>query len=289
MILLDGKKLSGEIAERLKVEVAAKKLKPVLAIIQVGEMPASNVYIAHKKAFGERIGAKVVHVMMPENVTQKKLLAKIKALNKDSKIKGIIVQMPIPSHLNKEEVIEAVSPTKDVDGLHSVNAAKVFQDDLSGVTPATPKGVISLLKEYGIEIFGKRALVVGKSLLVGRPAAMLLLREHATVTIAHSKTENLPALCREQDIIVVAVGRAGLITKDCVKKGQVIVDVGTNSINGEKTLEEGGKRKLVGDVAFDEVSKIVYAISPVPGGVGPMTVASLFENLVKVSAFKRQG
>ncbi len=286
-ILLDGKKLSGEIAERLKAEIKRKKLKLTLAIVQVGDLPASSVYIGHKIAYAERIGAKAEHIKLSNNVTEKKLISTIQKLNKDKKVNGIIVQMPFPEHLDKTKVIESVDPKKDVDGLHSVNAAKVFQDDTAGMTPATPKGVISLLKYYGVEMEGKRALVVGKSMLVGRPAAMLLLHEGATVTIAHSKTRDLPKLCREQDIIVSAAGRAGLITRECAKAGQTIVDVGTNAVTGPKELEEGGKRRLVGDVAFAEVSEIVSAISPVPGGVGPMTVASIFENLVRTAEFKR--
>ncbi|MFA6050730.1 MAG: bifunctional 5,10-methylenetetrahydrofolate dehydrogenase/5,10-methenyltetrahydrofolate cyclohydrolase, partial [Candidatus Paceibacterota bacterium] len=238
-IILDGKKLSQEIAERLKAEIKSKKLKLTLAIIQVGDHPASNVYIGHKIRYAENIGAKAMHVRVPENVTEKKLISVIKKLNKDKKVSGIIIQMPFPEHLDKKTIIDTVDPKKDVDGLHSVNAAKVFQDDPTGILPATPKGVISLLKEYGTEMEGKRALVVGKSLLVGRPAAMLLLRENATVTMAHSRTKDLPKLAREHDIIVVAVGRAGLITRECVKAGQVIVDVGTNAVGGPKELEEG--------------------------------------------------
>lgn len=277
-IILDGKKLSGEIAEHLKEEIKRKRLKLTLAIVQVGDLPASNAYIAHKKAYAERIGVNALHILIPNNVSLKKLLATINKLNNDKKVNGIIVQMPFPGHLDRKRVIEAVDPLKDVDGLHSANAVKVFQEDGTGLTPATPKGVISLLKHYGIELSGRRVIVIGKSLLVGRPVAMLLLHENATVTIAHSKTAELPKLCRDHDIIIVAVGRVGLITKDCVKKGQTVVDVGINSMGGSR---------ITGDVAFDEVSKIVNAVSPVPGGVGPMTVASIFENLVRTAELKR--
>lgn len=286
-LILDGKKLSGEIAERLKAEIKRKKLKLTLAIVQVGDVVASNVYIGNKKAYAERIGAIALHIRLPQNVTQKKLLSVVSKLNKDKKVNGIIVQMPIPAHLNKEEVMESIDPRKDVDGLHSVNAAKVFQDDTSGLTPATAKGALSLLKAYNVPIEGRRALVIGKSMLVGRPVAMLLLHEGATVTIAHSKTKDLPKVCRENDIIIVAVGRAGLITKECVKAGHVIVDVGINAVEGKTLPEEGVRQRIVGDVAFDEVSKTVDAISPVPGGVGPMTITSLFENLVKAATLKR--
>ncbi|MES2223832.1 MAG: bifunctional 5,10-methylenetetrahydrofolate dehydrogenase/5,10-methenyltetrahydrofolate cyclohydrolase [Patescibacteria group bacterium] len=284
-MILDGKKLNGEIAEGLKKKIEESGVVPTLAIIQVGNVEESNAYIRHKKNYGERIGANVMHIVLPSDIAEEDLIKKINELNNDNEVNGIIVQLPISKHLDKNKIIESVSPMKDVDGLHSINAGKVFSDDLSGVTPATPKGVISLLKHYGIQIQGKRAVVVGKSMLVGKPVSMLLLREGATVTIAHSKTENLKDVVKENDIVVVAVGRAGLITKEMVREGQVIIDVGTNSVEG-KTLEEIPTRKLVGDVAFDEVKDIVYAISPVPGGAGPMTVASLFENLVEVSLKK---
>lgn len=277
-IILDGKKLSGEIAERLKEEIKRKKLKLTLAIVQVGDLSASNVYIGHKKAYAERIGVKALHVCVPNNVSERRLLRTIDKLNKDKKVNGIIVQMPFPDHLDRKRVIEAVDPHKDVDGLHSVNAAKVFQDDITGIVPATPKGVISLLKHYAIKLEGKRVIVIGKSMLVGRPVAMLLLHDNATVTIAHSRTADLPKICKDHDIIIVAVGRAGLVTREFVKKGQTVVDVGINSMGGSR---------ITGDVEFDKVSKIVGAISPVPGGVGPMTVASLFENLVRTVELKR--
>ncbi len=286
-LILDGRKLSAEIAEGLKAEIKAKKLKLILAIVQVGDVVASNVYIGNKKLYAEKIGAKVLHVKLPEKVSEKKLLAEVAKLNRDKKVNGIIVQMPIPAHIDKDKVIESIDPRKDVDGLHSVNAAKVFQGDLSGAIPATAKGALSLLKHYKIEIEGKRALVIGKSMLVGRPAAMLLLHEGATVTIAHSKTKDLPKLCRDQDIIVVAVGKIGLITKECVKPGQTIVDVGINALEGKALPEEGAKQRIAGDVDFNEVSKIVAAISPVPGGAGPMTITSLFENLVRTAELKR--
>lgn len=283
MILLDGKKLNGEIAEGLKKKIEESGMVPTLAIIQVGNVEESNAYIRHKKNYGERIGAKVIHLTLPIDISEDDLIKKIQQLNNDKSVNGIILQLPIPENLNKRKLIETINPSKDVDGLHSVNQSKIFQGDDSGIIPATPKGVMSLLSEYKIVLEGKRVLVIGRSLLVGRPMSMLLLKENATVTIAHSKTQNLKDLIMENDIVIVAVGKAGLITKDMVKEGQVIVDVGTNSIIGPKTLEEVETRKLVGDVVFEDVKDIVGAISPVPGGVGPMTVASLFENLVDIS------
>lgn len=281
-MILDGKKLNGEIAEKLKIKIEASGVIPTLAIIQIGAIEESDIYIRHKKVFADKIGAKVSHIVLPLDTKELDVLQEIAELNNDDSINGIILQLPIPEHLDKRKLIETIDPKKDVDGLHSVNQSKIFQGDDSGIIPATPKGVMSLLKEYNIPLVGKKAIVVGRSLLVGRPMAMLLLKENATVTIAHSKTQNLAELVKESDIVVVAVGKAGLITKDMVREGQVIVDVGTNSVVG-KTLEEVETRKLVGDVVFGEIEDIVYAISPVPGGVGPMTVASLFENLVEVS------
>jgi methylenetetrahydrofolate dehydrogenase (NADP+)/methenyltetrahydrofolate cyclohydrolase len=285
--ILDGKSLSLTIAAKLKREIENRtksgKRAPTLAIVQVGNLLESSAYIRHKKVFAEKIGAKIFHLELSKDVSEENLIKDIEKLNKDSKIDGIIVQMPLPKHINKHNALEAVDPNKDVVGMHSANQAKIFQGDISGLIPATPKGVMSLLKKYKIKLEGKRALVVGRSLLVGRPMAMLLLKANSTVSIAHRHTKDLAKLVKEHDIVVAAVGKAGLIGKAAVKRGQIIVDVGTNAVKGPKTLEEGVKRRLVGDVDFASVSKIVDAISPVPGGVGPMTVASLFENLVMVA------
>ena len=285
-IILDGKKLSLQIAEKLKKEIKRRGKAPTLAIVQMGDIAESSAYIRHKKIFADKIGAKIFHLELSKDTSEKNLLKDIRVLNKSKRFDGIIVQIPLPKHINKRNAMEAINPKKDVDGMHSQNQAKVFQGDLSGLIPATPKGVMSLLRKYKIPLQGRRALVVGRSLLVGRPMAMLLLKANATVSIAHRKTRNLSKLSREHDIVVVATGVAGLIGKDAVKQGQVIVDVGTNAVKGPKTLEEGVKRRLVGDVKFAEVSKIVSAISPVPGGVGPMTVASLFENLLQAQRQK---
>lgn len=282
MILLDGKKLSNEIAEILRVKIEKSGFIPTLVIVQVGNVEESNVYIKNKKAYADTIGARVLHVRVDENIKEGDLLLKIDELNSDDSVHGIIVQLPIPNHLNKKTIIERISPNKDVDGLHPINAGKIYTDDPSGVMAATPKGIITLLKNYNIQLEGSRVLVVGKSLLVGKPTAMLMLKEGGTVTIAHSKTRNLSDLMREHDIVVVAAGKAGLVTQDFVREGQVIVDVGINSITDGVLLEEIATKKLVGDVCFEEVSKVVSALSPVPGGVGPMTVASLFENLVEI-------
>jgi len=288
--ILDGKKLQDKIAVELKKEVAGLKTVPNLAIVQIGEMPQSSAYIGMKKKFSEKIGAKVHHIILPLGVDQKGVFSVIDELNKRKDIHGIIVQLPIPKHLDRYQIMEAIDPSKDVDGLHSKNSALVYESAYGGkdqknipegLVPATAKGIISLLKENKVKIGGIKTLIIGRSLLVGKPTAMLLLKENATVTVAHSKTKDLNKLCKENDIIIVAAGKAGLIGKGALKKGQVVVDVGTNAVKGGKTLEEHEKIKLVGDVVFKEAEKIVGAISPVPGGVGPMTVASLFQNLLK--------
>ncbi len=288
--ILDGKKLSEEIAKSLKKKISLLKGLPTLAIIQVADEKASNSYIARKKSFADKIGAKVHHIVLSKNISNQALIDLIKELNAREDIHGIIVQLPIPKQLNRYEIMESIDPLKDVDGLNSKNAGLLYESAFGGqdprkvpqgLLPATAKGVLTLLKKNKIQLEGKRALVIGRSLLVGKPVAMLLIRENATVTIAHRKTKNLKELCKESDIIIAAAGKAGLIGKDSLKKGQVVVDVGTNAVKGPKTIEEVAKTKMVGDVNFEEAKKIVAAISPVPGGVGPMTVVSLFENLVE--------
>ena len=286
--ILDGKKLSGEIAVELTKKIAKLKKKPSLAIIQIGNNPESNSYIGRKKAYGEKIGAKVHHFALPNNVTNNSLIKFIKELNERNDIHGIIVQLPIPKTLNKYEIMEAIDYKKDVDGLNSKNTNILYESPFEnidpkkipkGLVPATAKGIVSLLKKNDVDLVGKKVLVVGRSVLVGKPTALLLTAENATVTIAHRYTKDLPKLAKENDIVISAAGKAGLIGKNCLRKGQVIIDVGTNAVAGPKTLEETPKYKMVGDVDFEAAKKIVAAISPVPGGVGPMTVASLFENL----------
>ena len=288
--ILDGKKLSEEIAVELTAKILKLKIKPVLAIIQIGNNPESNSYIGRKKAYGEKIGAKVHHFALPNNISNNSLIKFIKELNERKDIHGTIVQLPIPKTLNKYEIMEAIDHKKDVDGLNSKNTNILYESPFEnfkpkkipkGLVPATAKGIVTLLKKNNIALVGKKVLVVGRSVLVGKPTALLLTAEDATVTIAHKKTINLSKLAKENDIIISAAGKAGLIEKKCFRKGQVIIDVGTNAVVGPKTLEEVTKYKMVGDVDFESAKKIVSAISPVPGGVGPMTVASLFENLLE--------
>jgi len=282
MILLDGKKLRNLMADSLKSAVAEylqenTAPQPKLAIVQVGDLPVSKAYINQKKLFAERIGAKVLHKIHPDKVSETELIEEIKKLNKNKSVHGIIVQLPIPDELDKQKIIDTIDPIKDVDGLTATNIKRLWTNDERTVLPATALGVISLLQHYDIEIEGKKAVVVGRSTLVGKPIALALLRENATVTICHRLTKNLEEETRRADILVAAAGSEHLITKDHVKAGQVIIDVGINF-----TKEE----HMVGDVDFEAVKDIVAAISPVPGGVGPMTVSSLFHNLVE--AWKTQ-
>ncbi len=294
--ILDGKKLSEKIAKDLRAKISALGKIPTLAIIQIGNEVESGAYIARKKAFGASIGAKIHHIELSKDVKQNDILDLIYELNFREDINGIIVQLPMPKHIDRYAVMEAIDPKKDVDGLHSKNAGLLYERAFGGkdpknvpegILPATAKGIITLLKSNKVSLSGKNVLVIGRSLLVGKPVAMLMLKENATVTIAHSKTKNIKKIIKDFDVVIVAVGKAHFLGKESFRKGQIVVDVGTNAIKGPKILEETHKRKLVGDVKFGEVSKIVQAISPVPGGVGPMTVASLFENLVQASVLQK--
>src|SRR3990167_2234659 len=288
--ILDGKIVRDKIAEKLKSEISQLKTPPKLIIIQVGDLAESNAYIRQKILFGQKIGAIVDHQKLPENISQKNLQTTISKLNTDPSVTGIIVQMPIPASLDKDTIIDSITPQKDVDGLTSVNLKLLWENRSEGHIPATTKGILTLLDYYKIPIAAKKVVVVGRSFLVGKPTALAFLNRDATVTICHKETRNLKLETRNADILVVAAGKPNLITKDHVRRGQVVVDVGINVINDRQTTNakrltqkpetEPVDRKIVGDVDFDAVSKIVSAITPVPGGVGPMTVASLFENLL---------
>lgn len=294
--ILDGKLVRDKIAEELKAEISRLRSKPKLTIIQVGDFAQSNTYIAQKIKFGEKIGATVNHIKLPKNVSQEKLISEIQNLNSDSSVHGIIVQLPIPNNLDKNAIVNSINPIKDVDGQTSTNIKLLFENSKDGYTPATTKGILTLLNYYKIPVAGKYVVVIGRSPLVGKPTVLAFLNRNATVTICHSKTRNLAQVTRNADILVVAAGKPKLITKEYVSKGQVVVDVGINVINNKvrpstrshlvKLETEVPSSKLAGDVDFESVSKIVAAISPVPGGAGPMTVASLFENLL--AAYARQ-
>jgi methylenetetrahydrofolate dehydrogenase (NADP+) / methenyltetrahydrofolate cyclohydrolase len=279
MQTLDGKKIRDAIALRLKGLISEKIeqgfTRPCSVIIQVGNNQESALYIKNKKTFGEKIGAVVTHVHLPQSITQEEILKEIKNLNTDASVHGIIIQMPLPAHLHREVCIEAIDPHKDIDGLHSYNVKTMWVHGEKGIVPATTRGILTLLSEYNVEISGKHVVVVGRSFLVGRPTAIAFLNKNATVTLCHSKTENLEFHTSAADIIIAAAGIPRLISTQHVRPGQVIVDVGI-------TIEEVPERKAVGDVDFDAVKGIVSGVSPVPGGAGPMTVASLFENLYDV-------
>ena len=289
--ILDGRIVRDKIAQKLSTQISSLRTKPKLAILQVGDLAQSNTYIRQKMLFGQKIGAIVDHQKFPAGITQKDLISKLYSLNSIPSTHGIIVQMPIPAHLDKDTIIDSINPQKDVDGLTSVNLKHLWENDNEGYTPATTKGILTLLAYYKIPISRQKVVVVGRSFLVGKPTALTFLNRDATVTICHKETRNLKLETRNADILVVAAGKPNLITKDHVRRGQVVVDVGINVINDRQTTNakrltqkpetEPVDRKIVGDVDFDAVSKIVSAITPVPGGIGPMTVASLFENLLE--------
>lgn len=281
MILLDGKKVRDEIAKTLRAKIEAFSEKPKLCIIQVGDNEESSTYIRQKKVFGESIGAVVAHLKLSADITEGKLLQIIDEYNSDASVHGIIVQLPIPPHLSQKSIVDAILPTKDVDGLGSVNVRLLWENKGGGFLPATTRGIMTLLSYYQISVAGKHAVVVGRSSLVGKPTALALLNADATVTIAHKKTSNLSSITRLADILIVAVGKPHFIQKEHVREGQTVIDVGITAVTGEKLDEEIAERTITGDVHFEGVKNIVSAISPVPGGVGPMTVASLFENLVE--------
>jgi methylenetetrahydrofolate dehydrogenase (NADP+)/methenyltetrahydrofolate cyclohydrolase len=254
---------------------------PNLAIIKIGDNPDSAVYVKMKIDFAKKIGANAYIVSFPENdpakITQEMLLAGIDKLNKDESVNGIIVQSPLPTQLNWEEAVERVVPEKDVDGLCSTNVKKLSTNDSSGLVPATARGVMTLLNYYKIPVKGKKVIVMGRSALVGKPVAAVMINNGATVTVVHSQTVDPDKITREADVLIVAIGKPEHVGAEYVKEGQVIIDIGISTV-----INSDGTKKIYGDVDFDSVLPIVSAISPVPGGVGPMTVVSLFQNLVDV-------
>lgn len=277
MIRLDGKALAAKIKERVRGEAAAMPRKPGLAVVLVGNDPASRVYVTSKRKDCEECGFYSEEYALLEETTQAELIGLVETLNRREDIDGILVQLPLPKHLDEEAVIQAIDPAKDVDGFHPMNAGNLLIGR-PGFLPCTPAGIMDLLEEYGIDPAGKRAVVVGRSNIVGKPMALLLLRRNATVTVCHSRTPDLGRYCREADILVAAVGRRGLITADMVKDGAVVVDVAMNR-------DESGK--LCGDVDYAAVGEKAAYLTPVPGGVGPMTRAALMENTL-LAAKRRQ-
>ncbi|EHC2914156.1 TPA: bifunctional methylenetetrahydrofolate dehydrogenase/methenyltetrahydrofolate cyclohydrolase FolD [Listeria monocytogenes] len=274
--IIDGKKLAKEIQEKVTREVAElvkEGKKPGLAVVLVGDNQASRTYVRNKQKRTEEAGMKSVLIELPENVTEEKLLSVVEELNEDKTIHGILVQLPLPEHISEEKVIDTISYDKDVDGFHPVNVGNLFIGKDSFV-PCTPAGIIELIKSTGTQIEGKRAVVIGRSNIVGKPVAQLLLNENATVTIAHSRTKDLPQVAKEADILVVATGLAKFVKKDYIKPGAIVIDVG---------MDRDENNKLCGDVDFNDVVEEAGFITPVPGGVGPMTITMLLANTLKAA------
>ena len=277
MVLIDGKKVSGQIRNRLAEEVQELNKKtgktPGLATVLVGDDPASAVYVRNKNKICGELGFQSFEQKLSADTSEEQLLQLVGELNSNKDIHGILVQLPLPDQIDSEKILQAIDPKKDVDGFHPVNVGKLVVGNAL-LTPCTPTGIIELLDHYDIEISGKHAVIIGRSNIVGKPVSMLLLQRNATITICHSRTQDLEEVTRSADIIVAAVGRANFITEEMVIKGTVVIDVGINRVDG----------KLIGDVDFEPVSKKASHITPVPGGVGPMTIALLMENTLK--AFK---
>ncbi len=274
--LIDGKKVAADIRENLKKEIAglkAKGINPGLAVVLVGENPASKKYVASKEKACEEIGIASFAYKIPDTTTQEELLSLIDRLNNDANVNGILVQLPLPKGLNEKEVMNRIKPEKDVDGFGPDALGKLVLDE-PGFIPCTPHGAMKMLEAYGINPSGRHAVVVGRSVIVGKPLALLLLRKNATVTICHSKTPNLKEECLKADILCVAIGRAKMITGDMVKEGAAVIDIGIN------VTPEG---KIVGDVDFDAAKQRAAYITPVPGGAGPMTIAMLVYNTVQAA------
>ena len=278
MILIDGKKIASELRDDLKKEVSELKKKfnkvPGLTVILIGDLTPSQIYVRNKEKSANEVGLKSEVIKYPDNVEEKTVLNKIQELNKDDTVSGILVQLPLPKHIDKQKVIETITPDKDVDGFHPMNVGNLSSGYDSSV-PCTPLGCYLLIKKIEPNLSGKKAVVVGRSNLNGKPMTQLLLKENCTVTITHSKTSDLKGECLKGDVIVAAVGIPELVKGDWVKKDAIVIDVGINK------TEKG----IVGDVAFDEVSKVAKALTPVPGGVGPMTIACLLKNTIE--CFKR--
>ncbi len=269
-MILDGKETSKVLRERLKETIKNLDAKIKLLVILVGDDPASSIYVASKEKASKSVGIKPITWYLDKNVTQKELINKIHEANNDPSINGILVQLPLPKHLEESVIINEIDPLKDVDGLTYINQGKLFNNQKT-IIPATPLGVMKLLEEYKMDITSKNALVIGRSNLVSKPLAMLLLGKNATVTVAHSKTKNLKEIAKTMDIIISCVGKPKFVTADMIKEDAIVIDVGINRVLG----------KVIGDVDFDNVSLIADAITPVPGGVGPMTIAALLENVVE--------
>ena len=277
-MIIDGKKIAAKLRENLKKNIinlkSTLKSIPGLTVILIGEDPASKIYVKNKEKFSKEVGMNSEVIRYPENIEEKVVLDKIKELNKNKKVSGILVQLPLPKHINKKRVIDTILPNKDVDGFHPINVGNLSSGYESNI-PCTPLGCYLLIKKIEPNLSGKKAIVIGRSNLNGKPMAQLLLKENCTVTITHSKTKDLKNECSKGDIVIAAVGIPELVKADWIKKDAIVIDVGINKTD----------KGIVGDVAFEEVSKVAKALTPVPGGVGPMTIACLLKNTIE--CFKR--
>ncbi|CAI3270343.1 bifunctional methylenetetrahydrofolate dehydrogenase/methenyltetrahydrofolate cyclohydrolase [Enterococcus cecorum] len=279
MNLLNGKELAQKLQQEMTQEVTELKekgLQPGLAVILVGEDPASQVYVRNKERAANNIGMYSVVYRLPETTSEADLITKIEELNHDDKVHGILVQLPLPKHINEDLVLDTIDPAKDVDGFHPMNLGNLFAGKPTMI-PCTPAGIMELIKLSGIDLAGKNAVIIGRSNIVGKPMAHLLLQANATVTICHSKTKDLPKVAKQADVLVVAIGRANFVTADFVKEGAVVIDVGIN---------RDENNKLTGDVKFDEVAPLTSFITPVPGGVGPMTITMLMRQTIDAAKRK---
>ena len=285
-MIIDGKQAAADLRKSLAIEVEQLKIDkniiPKLVVILVGEDPASQVYVRNKVKQTKEVGMISTEIRLADNTTQQQLVAHLVDLNCDESVHGILVQLPLPAHIEESAVIAAIAPEKDVDGFHAMNSGRLVNGEAGALVPCTPQGCIILAKKHlGDDLSGKHAVVIGRSNIVGKPVALLLLQENCTVTIAHSRTQNLPQVCQQADILIAAVGRPEFVQAAWIKPGATVIDVGINRI------ERDGKAKLVGDVDYAAVADVCGGITPVPGGVGPMTIACLLKNTVE--AAKRYG
>ena len=281
--IINGKEIAQNLKNNLKKEIGELKEKfgttPGLAVVQVGNIVASSVYVKAKTKSAIEVGIEVIDHHLDEKISENELLELINSLNNQENVNGILVQLPLPKHINEQVILDSINPDKDADGFHPLNVGKLSianYNDENLLIPCTPYGCLLMLKELKVQLSGKNAIVIGRSNIVGKPMAQLLLKESCTVTIAHSKTEDLPSVCSKADIVVAAVGKPQMIKGSWIKKNAIVIDVGINRVDLQK--EDGKKSQLVGDVMFDEVLSIASAVTPVPGGVGPMTIACLLRN-----------
>ena len=279
-MIIDGKKESGIILDKIKNSILSFDTKPVLAVVIIGDDPASQVYVKNKILACEKVGIKSSKYSF-DSISETELVKFIEKLNHDKNVNGILVQMPLPENINPTKIINVIDPIKDVDGFHPINLGNILSQEKTAFIPCTPLGCLYLIKQVDSDLTGKNAVVIGRSITVGKPVANLLTNNNATVTLAHSKTKNLKEICLNADILVAAVGKPGFIKHNFIKQGAIVIDVGINRIK-----DSNEKNKLVGDVEFEKSKDIVKAITPVPGGVGPMTIAYLMSNTLK--AFKLQ-